>query len=160
MVEIIGGCFWVVFFMLALWQAATWVIPSEGSVVSLGRALQTTGAAAAEDFTLDLYSNNYTPILASTLSNFTLATFTGYASVSIVNTTFPAPTTTSGVTSTTSTTPGAFTCTGGSAQTIYGCVLSGATTGKVIAAALFDNSRSMSNGATETVTVALQGLSG
>ena len=150
----------IVWLWLGWMLRATWVIPSEGCIVNLGRALQTTGADAAENFTLDLYTNNYTPIASSTLSNFTLATFTGYAAVAITHSSFPYPTLTGGIVSTTSSTAGTFSCTGGSPQTVYGCVLHGVTTGKVIAASIFDATRTMSNGATETVTVQLEGLSG
>lgn len=133
---------------------ASWVIPDEGKILLAQRALQTTGAAV-EDYVLKGYSNNYTPVNGSVAGSFTESAFTGYASVSITHASFPAPTITSNVAYSTSSTPGAFTCTGGAAENMYGVYLVGATSGKVIAAARFDNVRSMSPSATETVTVTL-----
>lgn len=137
---------------------ANWICPTEGLKIMLAGALDTTGIAG-EDYVLDLYQNNYTPISSSTGSNFTISSFTGYAQVVLPASDFPTPTITGSAATTTNSTPGAFSCTGGSAQTAYGAVMRGATSGKVYAAALFDAPRSMSNGATETVTVTLTLLS-
>lgn len=146
--------------VLAIYIAASWVIPDEGKIILLGRALQTTGAVAAEDYVCDLYQNNYTPVNGSTGSNFTVATFTGYSQVAMPRTDFPAPTGSGGVVNTTNSVPGAFTCTGGSPQTIYGCYVRGATSGKVVWASIFDATRSMATGATETVTVEIAAFTG
>lgn len=137
---------------------ANWFCPDEGLILLLQRALFASGVSAAEDYYLDLYSNNYTPVYGSTLSNFTLCTFTGYAQATIPAADFAAPTATAPGATTTNSVQGVFSCTSGSSQTAYGCVLHGKTSGKVIAACLFANPRTMSPGATETVTVTLTDL--
>lgn len=129
---------------------ANWVIPDEGKTYWLDRALLASGFTT-EDYTLKGFQNDYTPDDASTASSFTESSYTGYLSVTITHSSFPASTITSHVAY--SAAPDAsFTCTGGSTQTMYGVYLVGATTGKVLAAVRFDNPRSMSPGATETVT--------
>lgn len=133
---------------------ASWVIPNEGKILLLQRALQTTGASV-EDYTLRGYSNNYTPVDGTTAANFTESAFGGYSAVSITHASFAAPTISSNQGTSTSSTPGTFSCTSGAAENMYGCWLQGVTSGKVIAAVRFDNVRSMAPGATETVTVTI-----
>lgn len=137
---------------------ANWFIPDEGLKLLLQRGLFTTGVSAAEDYHLKGFSNNHTPAFGDTTASYTESAFTGYASVAITHSSFPAPTTTAPGASTTSSTPAVFTCTSGAAENMYGVYLVGDTSGKVIAAGKFDNVRSMAPGATETVTVSLADL--
>lgn len=115
---------------------ADMVIPNEGL---LKLAVQNWGVpgAAQEDFVVDLYSNNYTPVAGSSASNFTIATFTGYAQVAVARSTFGSPSIVGSTGNVTSSVSPTFTCTGGSSQTVYGWVMRGASSGKVYAAQLF-----------------------
>ena len=56
------------------------VVPNKGAQEILKRA---TNNSATGDLTLKLFENNYTPIEASAVADFTEATFTGYASQGI-----------------------------------------------------------------------------
>jgi hypothetical protein len=129
---------------------ANWVIPNEGKILALQRWLQTTGASV-EDYVLKTFKSNTTVGDASTLSDFTISTFTGYADVSITHGTFPAPTITSNIANS-NPGNGVFTCTAGGAENMYGALLVGVTSGKIIAGVNFDTVRVMSAGATETIT--------
>lgn len=129
---------------------ASWVVPDEGKIEWLARALLGSGLNI-DDYVFKLYQNNYTPVDGSTASDFTIATFTGYANVTVAHGTFPTPTITSHV-AISAVTPINFTCTGGSSQTCYGVVVIGSVSGKVLLAALFDTPRVMTTGATETIT--------
>lgn len=51
------------------------VLPNQGEQLALEALV---GKTAGQNLILKLYQNNYTPIEASTESNFTVATFTGY----------------------------------------------------------------------------------
>lgn len=130
---------------------ADWVIPNEGKTLALQRWLYATGVSASENYLLKGFQSNTTVGDASTLADFTISTFTGYADVSIAHGDFPAPSISSNVA--VSTAPDAvFTCTSGSGQNMYGVLLVGATSGKIIAGLNFSAVRSMGGGATETVT--------
>jgi len=134
---------------------ANWVIPNEGKILWLQRGIFTTGVSAAENYLLKGFSSATTVGDASTLADFTISTFTGYSDVAIAHTDFPAPTITANVAI--STAPDAlFTCTGGGPQNLVGCLLVGATSGKIIAGVNFDAVRVMNAGSTETVTPTLK----
>jgi hypothetical protein len=104
-----------------------------------------------ENFVVELYQNNYTPVDGSVTADFTAATFTGYAAVSILTAGFSAATIVSGEGVADYATPPVYTCTGGSPQTVYGWFLRGATSGKTYFAQQFDVPRVMSNGAVEAL---------
>lgn len=134
---------------------ANWVVPNEGKILWLQHALNTTGVAAAEDFVLKTFSSATVVGDASTLADFTISTFTGYADVAIARTAFPAPTITANVAGTTA--PDAvFTCTAGGPQNMVGALLVGATSGKIYAGVNFDITRVMSASAIETITPTLK----
>lgn len=124
------------------------VIPNEGKILLLDRALCTPGNAP-EDYSCRLFQNNVTVADASTLADFTVATFTGYANVAVARSTFPTPSIVGAVARTISSVIPTFTCTGGASQTVYGWILVGVTSGKVIAGQNFAVPRVMSPGATE-----------
>jgi hypothetical protein len=109
----------------------------------------TGDGSTVEDFTCHLFSNNYTVVDATTLADFTQATFTGYSSVAVARADFSAPAITSNVAYANTSAPPTFTCTGGSAQLVYGWYLVGDSSGKVYAAQNFAAARNMATGATE-----------
>lgn len=133
------------------------VIPDEGKTVALDTEMKSSGTAS-ETWHVRLYSNNYTPVNSSTASDFTEATFTGYAEVDIAPSDWGASAIVSNVAYSTSGVTPAFTCSGGSPQTVYGWYAVGATSGKVRAAQKFDTARVMSTGATETLNPAKMAL--
>jgi hypothetical protein len=129
---------------------ATWLIPNEGKTRWLDLAI---GGGTPTDTTFDvkLFQNNYTPTDSDTSASYTEATFTGYASVSVARSTYAASTIGSNIATSVSSATPTFTCTGGSAQTIYGAYVVGHTSGKVFAAVRFDNARTMANGSVEVL---------
>jgi len=74
------------------------------------------------DSYVHLFKNNFTPDPSSILTDFTEATFTGYAAVQ-VNSKFATPYKVIDGEYQTDSTPFTFTCTGGSPQTCYGWYL-------------------------------------
>jgi hypothetical protein len=127
------------------------VIPNEGKEKLITMCFATP-TGTTEDFNVDLYQNNYTPVDGSSLSNFTLATFTGYATVAVARSTFGSASIVSNVAEITSSVSPLFTCSGGSSQTVYGWVMSGQTSGKVYAAQLLFTPRTMTPGSSEELT--------
>lgn len=136
---------------------ALMVIPNEGKLKWLQWAL-VNNAGGIEDLTLELYQNNYTPVDASVQASFTAATFAGYSTVPLVRTTFGAPALVGNVAYSTYPTDPVFTCTAGGPQLVYGWFMYGNASQKVYAAARFDITRSMSAGATETLSPFAIGL--
>jgi len=125
------------------------VIPNEGKQLILDELFRLT--TSRESFVCDLFSSNTTVGNASTGADFTIATFTGYAQVSISRSGWNAATVVSNEGNISATTAPSFTCTGGSSQTVYGWILRGATSGKIYAGQNFDVARVMSAGATESL---------
>lgn len=113
------------------------VIPSEGQIEILKRVLY--GNAGAENLSLRLFSNNYTPVVGSVLANFTEATFTGYAAITLTSSqsggTWAVPTNSSSLSQSTYGTTATWTAT--TDQTIYGWYLVGVSSNKVYAAQAF-----------------------
>jgi len=126
------------------------VIPNEGKLLWLYWALGTDGSDL-EDFVVDLFSSNTTVVDASTATDFTIATFTGYAQVPVDRADFAAPSISSNVAIIDDSTFPVFTCTGGSPQTVYGWIMRGATSGDIVAGQNFDSPRVMNPGATESL---------
>lgn len=122
------------------------VIPNEGKLLWLYWALGTDGSDL-EDFVIDLYQNDYTPVDASTGADFTAATFTGYSQFAVARADFAAPAIASNVAVSDLTPFPDWTCTGGSMQTCYGWYMRGASSGDVLAAERFATPRQMANGA-------------
>jgi hypothetical protein len=123
------------------------VIPNSGKLLLIQMALGNPGAIT-EDFVVDLYSNNYTPVDSSVASNFTTAAFTGYAQASVPRSSFGAPTIVSNVANITSSATPQFACSGGGGQTVYGWYMRGATSGTVYAAQIFSAPLAMVPGLT------------
>lgn len=126
------------------------VIPNEGKQLWLEWALPGDGTSF-EDFEINLFSNDYTPVDGSTDSDFTAATFGGYAQVDAERADFGAPSISSNVAYSLLSFVPTFTQTSGSPQTVYGWWMRGATSGIVLAAQRFDTARVMAIGATETL---------
>lgn len=126
------------------------VAPNEGKILLLDRAL-CTPTNAVEDYSLRLFVNNVTVGDASTLGDFTIATFTGYANITITRASISTPTIVSNVAVANRATIPSWTNTGITTETAYGWILVGATSGKVIFGQNFDTPRVMSPGAVETL---------
>lgn len=125
------------------------VIPNEGKQLILEELFR--ASSSRESFVLDLFSSNTTVGDASTGADFTIATFTGYAQVAIARADFSAATVVSNVGQIDKSAAPSFTCSSGSAQTVYGWILRGASSGKIYAGQNFDVARSMAAGATESI---------
>ncbi len=119
------------------------VVTDAGENLLLEWSVKSTG----ESLKLNLYSNNYTPVSTSTDSNFTVASFTGYAEKTIARTDW-------GSASTNGNDKGEITATALSwtpttTQTIYGYfVTPSSDSTKVLWAEKFSTSVSLSNGDT------------
>lgn len=124
------------------------VIPNEGKAAWLDDLF---GGVAPEDFLVDLFQSNTTVVNASTAADFTIATFTGYNQVALARAGFSAAAIVANVAVTTSAVAPTFLCTGGAAQTVYGWILRGDTTGLVYAGQNFDVPRVMSNGISQAL---------
>lgn len=109
------------------------------------------GGSPGEDFIVELFQNNYTPVDGSLTADFTAATFTGYSAVTFLDGDMSAATIISNVGNANLATAPTFNCTGGSAQTVYGWYLRGSTTGLTYFAQKFDTPRSMVSGAVEAL---------
>jgi len=132
------------------------VIPNEGKLLLLYWSLVTDGSDL-EDFVLDLYQNDYTPVDGSTGTDFTVATFSSYSQVAVSRASFSSPAIVANVAYTTSGATTEFICAGATSNTCYGWYLRGATSGTVIAAQRFNNARLMNDGAIETITFKIGG---
>lgn len=126
------------------------IIPNEGKLLLI--ALCFAAGASTEDFVVDLYQNNYTPVDSSTGSSFTVSSFTGYAQVAVARSTFGTATIVSNVANITSSVSPAYACSAGGGQLAYGWYVRGASSGKVYAAAAFSVAVNMAAGATLTLT--------
>ena len=126
------------------------VVPNEGEVQLLKQAL---GASAIETLNVKLFCNNYTPVAASTGTNFTEAAGGGYAAKALT----AASWTYAGGNPTTASYPAlTWTFTGAltTNPTIYGYMVVGATSGKVYWAELLTAAFTpANNGDTLTVTL-------
>jgi hypothetical protein len=110
----------------------TLVLPNVGETFLLNLM---TNNASTQNLTLRLYSNNYTPVEASTYASFTEATFTGYSAAAL---TAGSWTITAADPSTAAYPQVTFTSTAGSQnQNIYGYYVTRATGPEVVFAELF-----------------------
>lgn len=130
---------------------ANMVIPNEGKILWDQWA---TGAdvSGLEDYVFDLYQNSYTPVDGSSAANFLVASFPGYAQVPVARSTYGTPTIVSNVAYALSSVSPLWSCTSGGPQTVYGWYMRSASTGKVLAAAVFDVPWVMAAGATLTLS--------
>lgn len=126
------------------------VVTDDGKEFTLAELLAGL-AADAPDLRFRLYQNNYTPVDGSTPSDFTDATFTGYAEVALSFAAGWSVSIAANIAYLTKSAPITFTCTGGSAQTIYGWYIYNADDTTVWCAQKFTTARSMTPGATESI---------
>jgi hypothetical protein len=95
------------------------VVPNEGELVALDYMLKDTSVTAG--CVLRLYTNDYTPVAASTDGDFTEATFTNYAEVTLTRSSWNAAVTNGSgkAESSYGASPQSWTC-GASGNTVYG----------------------------------------
>lgn len=119
------------------------LLPNEGITFLLDNMLHNP-LTTNEDLHLDLYNNNYTPVPGSTFSDFTVASFTGYAQVTLTRSGWGSSALVGNkAVATYTTNPITWTVTGTSTDTIYGYLVRGATSGKVYFAELISPARPM-----------------
>lgn len=126
-----------------------WVIPNEGKTLMLDEIFRLT--TTRETFLLKQFVSNTTVVDASTLADFTIATYTGYADVAIARGDWSAAAIASNIGSISKTSNPVFTCTAGSPQTVYGLLLVGNTSGKIYAGVNYTTPISMGPTATDTI---------
>jgi hypothetical protein len=124
------------------------IVVNSGLILILQWAFGAT-TGEEEDFVLDLFSNNHTVAFTDTSAAYTVATFPGYAQVSVPRSSFGTPTASGGTGQVVSTVDATYTCTGGTGQLCYGAYLRGAVSGTLIAAGNFNNARNMLPSTTE-----------
>lgn len=103
------------------------LIPDEGECVALDRIL-------AQDMYLRLYNTNITPSESDTVATYSETTFDGYAAKTLSGGSWPAASTTAGITSSTYAVQN-FACTGTDAD-VYGQYYEDVATGVLLAAEL------------------------
>lgn len=126
------------------------VIPDEGKLLLIYWAFGTDGSDL-EDFFVDLFKNNITVVDASTLADFTISNFMGYATENVMRSDFGAPALVVHEGTINVTPAPTFTCTGGASQQAFGWIMWGVTSGKVIAGQNFDVPRTFVAGTTENL---------
>jgi len=115
------------------------VVPDIGELVALASWL----AGVAPTLTMRLYKNNYTPVDASILTDFTEANFSGYAAVGI---TMGSPSEVSNKAKSVATAPAVYTHNGGgTANTIYGYYIHDTVLNQLMWAERFGSSQIMTN---------------
>lgn len=125
------------------------VMPNEGKQEVLDELFRLTSTRPT--WKLDIFVNNVTVADASTLADFTIATWTGYAQVAIARGDWSSATVVSNVGQIDKTTAPSFTMTGGSSQTAYGWILRNAATDKIWFGQNFDSPVAMVAGATISI---------
>ena len=124
------------------------VVPDVGEVELLRKMLRLD-----EDLTLRLYTVVTGGLSDTTvLGNFTEANFTGYTSKTLTKTSWPVPTTSGGVTSSTYSPVQTWTNSGASPQTILGYYVVGVTSGVLLWAEAFAFSETLNPGGTLNLT--------
>lgn len=118
------------------------VVPNEGEIELLQKMLLNT--ADTEQYSLRLYRVDYTPVLSSTLTDFTEANFTNYLAKTLSRGDWSTPTTNGSNKGQSNVATQSWTC-GASGNTIYGYYVVGATSGKVLWAEKFSSARVMTN---------------
>jgi hypothetical protein len=124
------------------------VIPNEGKVLALVTIFD---PPTIEDFVIELYQNNYTPVDTSVIGDFTPATFTGAAPITVTPASWDAPVVVADVAEIELLTPPSWTHGGGAAQIVYGWFMYGADTLNMFAAQRFDVPRNMTSGSIESL---------
>ena len=114
-------------------------MPSTGLVPNVGEAKMLEhilSLATPENLVVHLYKNNITPSSTMTLADYTEATFTGYAAVTLSSANWTV--TAGGPTSAEYNSGVAFTCSGTTSESIYGFYLSTANSSTLIWSERFD----------------------
>lgn len=114
------------------------VVTDAGELELLDKMLR-DALTTDEDYVLNLYQNDYTPVAGSTDADFTVATFTNYAEKTIARSDWGAASTVSGKGESEAPTQ-TWTC-GVTGNTVYGYWVEGATSGTVLWAEKFDTAR-------------------
>lgn len=130
-------------------MADTWVIPNEGKTLILDEVFRLT--TTRETFLLKQFVSNTTVADASTLGDFTIGSYTGYADVAIARGDWSAAAAVANIGGIQKTTNPVFTCSGGAAQTVYGLLLVGNSSGKIYAGVNYSTPISMAPTATDTI---------
>lgn len=114
-------------------------VPDLGEALMMGEWL----SGIAPTLQMRLYQNNYTPVDASVLADFMIATFSGYASVAV---TMGAPVSAANKAKSTATSASVFTHNGGGTMnTIYGYYIVDTVLNEVLWAERFGSSQTMGN---------------
>lgn len=131
------------------------VIPNEGKKQWLSRMID---GGAVEDLIIGLYQNNYTPVDASTVTDFAPSTFTGYNELLLPPADWNAPVIIGGIAYISTLINPVFTCTAGGPQDAWGWYLREDTSDIIMAAARFNAVRVMAAGASEVLNPFRLGL--
>lgn len=127
------------------------VIINTGKLKLIDWMLRDTGAGL-EALVVKLFSNNHVPTPGDVIGDYTEATFTGYAAVTVARSGYGAPSLDGDEAVITATSPPTYSCTGGGGQTCYGWYAVGATSGVLIAAQRFDSARAIIAGSSESLS--------
>lgn len=127
-----------------------WVVPNEGKIIALDELFRSN--TARESFLLAQFTAGGPVADASVFADFTLASYTGYATVAIARASWSAAIVAANVGSISKATDPVFSCTGGSPQTVNGLLLYGATSGKIYLGVNYSTPAVMSAGTTDTIT--------
>ena len=127
-----------------------WIVPNEGKTLALDELFRLN--TARESFVLAQFVSGGPVTDNSTFANFTVASYTGYASVAIARAAWSAAVISANVGSITKAIDPVFSCTGGSPQTVLGLILYGATSSKIYLGVNYSTPAIMSAGTTDTIT--------
>lgn len=127
------------------------VIPDEGKLIWLSRAIELSAHFDFFQYIVRLYKNDYTPVDASVLDSFDAADFTGAAPWNIYAGDWDSVNVVGHVAEITTLVPPFFTCTGGADQTVYGWFMCDADQNFCLAAQRFNTPRLMTVGAIESL---------
>ena len=127
------------------------VITNAGEILIHTWAFKST--STPENLTLKLYSNDYTPVAASTAGNFTESSFSGYSAKSLTRSSWVDPTTNGSGKAEITYASQTFTASG--SGTVYGYFVVGATSGTCVFAERFASTRNLNSSDTLTVNMAV-----
>lgn len=127
------------------------VIPNEGKIEALQCLLQGGDVTSGEDWDIQLYKNDYTPVDASTVGDFVPADFAGSGVFTVTEPNWSTAIIALNVAVSTNSDTPSWTSTDATPQTVYGWFAVGVTSGVVRAAQRFDTPRTLALGDTETL---------
>ncbi len=126
------------------------LVPDVGEVELLDKMLK-DALSTDETLTFRLFTNDFTPVEGSVLTDFTEAIFAGYAASVLTRASWPAAATAAGVTSTTNAVQGN-TKTDAGSVTVFGYTVEGTTSTVLLWAERFAASRTLNQNDTLNVT--------